>query len=696
MAELENDSLSRREFLQTTGAVAAASMIGTRAFAGADKPKDTKIAYAKIHPGIGVARIGNSEAAGEAGYFIGPEIIEPPLTPEGFSRDELGALKRQAARFRIYAYNAAHEVISELTSSESVKIEWTVELANKKAQWFRFSQALDIKQSKGMTVPRRNPLKMGSERDQLAITPKPQTVEGKNHTGEQAQFNGFFMKDTPVNLGELRTDEKGRLLVLGGKGKAASPTGKQIYNPKDEGSFNNADEWYDDTADGPVDAKVTINGEAVKIEASSWVFVAPPNYAPDIIGWRTLYDLLLEKYYDAKMLTRPTHCSFTADIYPILRRLTNLQWVNKGFADTYGTGCEMDFSNPVKIAKLADKTHSNDKTDIYSKFRIPGTHEIDKEAWPMIYGDAFGSVLDDGNEHFEVPDLLQRNLKRWVAGDYTNDWNAMKEIPKKLSDIPLKDRPGMVDRAALHFCIADAFHPGCEVTWPMRQASMYNAPFRIKRVEGAYKDTYKDKLEADSVLNTDGPCNAQTAGDLTKWMAIPWHGDTAFCRSGYDPKFNPYLPTFWPARVPNQVLSEDTYLFVTRKLEPEEEKDEDKKAQAIKDKIAAFKKRENWVRLLTKGPVDQMEQMVAHFSEMGVVEARPGVTGIEGLPTTMFVESLVKPKPGNETRGLSPRPKVFAAGLETPGGKPDPVLEAGWENPEQLEEFKNILFRPHR
>jgi L-lysine epsilon oxidase C-terminal domain len=37
----------------------------------------------------------------------------------------------------------------------------------------------------------------------------------------------------------------------------------------------------------------------------------------------------------------------------------------------------------------------------------------------------------------------------------------------------------MLDRASLEFCLADAFHPGCEMTWPMRTAGLYMAPFRI-------------------------------------------------------------------------------------------------------------------------------------------------------------------------------------------------------------------------
>ena len=66
-------------------------------------PADSTIVRAAIHPGIGVARVGNSPE----GYYIGPEVLDPPPMTPGELRDPQGALKREAARFRIYGYNAA-------------------------------------------------------------------------------------------------------------------------------------------------------------------------------------------------------------------------------------------------------------------------------------------------------------------------------------------------------------------------------------------------------------------------------------------------------------------------------------------------------------------------------------------------------------------------------------------------------------
>lgn len=58
-----------------------------------------------------------------------------------------------------------------------------------------------------------------------------------------------------------------------------------------------------------------------------------------------------------------------------------------------------------------------------------------------------------------------------------------------------------------------------------------------------------------------GPLYFNGPGDLTRWMAVPWQTDTASCRSGYVPEYDPYLPTFWPHRVPNHVLTEILYTY---------------------------------------------------------------------------------------------------------------------------------------
>ena len=92
---------------------------------------------AAIYPAIGIARVGNSENE----YFLAPEVPDPPPEQPGFYRDPTGALKRQAARFRVYGLNAAGVPVAELTA-ENAEIRWTVHLANKKSAWYQFQIAL--------------------------------------------------------------------------------------------------------------------------------------------------------------------------------------------------------------------------------------------------------------------------------------------------------------------------------------------------------------------------------------------------------------------------------------------------------------------------------------------------------------------------------------------------------------------------
>src|SRR6185503_17502342 len=205
----------------------------------APAPQDTTVVRAAIHPSIGVARLGNSRD----GYFLAPEIVDPPPEPPGFYRDPTGALKRQAVRFRMYGLNAQGQVVTELTQSNA-EIIWTVHLANKKAAWYQFQIALDIPEAqsaphaflRNVAIP---------DRKNLAIDPGPRHITGVNAGGgpKYSFDTGKFM-GTPVYLGELRTDDQGRLIVLGGRGKSASYTDAPVL------TIANNVGWYDDISDG--------------------------------------------------------------------------------------------------------------------------------------------------------------------------------------------------------------------------------------------------------------------------------------------------------------------------------------------------------------------------------------------------------------------------------------------------------------
>ncbi|HEY1109122.1 MAG TPA: LodA/GoxA family CTQ-dependent oxidase, partial [Opitutaceae bacterium] len=227
----------------------------------------SKIVRAAIHPAIGIARVGNSPEE----FYVGPEVPEPLPKPPGFYKDGRGALKREAARFRVYGYDAAGKVVAELTEANA-KIAWTAHLANEKAAWYEFQIALDIPEA-NLPPPavdpslRRNSNFYGDAREQLIIDPGQKTISGASQGGEGYRFDEGKFCGKPVYLGELRTDEEGRLLVLGGHGVSASYDGKPAV------TFANNEGWHDDVSDGPVSATVTIGDKAIPCDGA-WVVVA--------------------------------------------------------------------------------------------------------------------------------------------------------------------------------------------------------------------------------------------------------------------------------------------------------------------------------------------------------------------------------------------------------------------------------------
>lgn len=651
-----------------------------------------RITEVRIHPGIGIARVGNSISD----YYIGPEVTNPILTKFGATRDDGGAIKRQAARFRIYGYDAQGNVVAEIQQSSNSSVEWSVHVANRKAQWYEFDAAMDLPETSDVTVPLRNKDIKDADRGALAIDPGLKKIMGLNMDDSSYLLAGEF-QGTSVTLGELRTDSVGRLVFLGGHGNSDSPANTPVYDPAMPSSFNNAAGWYDDICDGPVHAKVSLGNKTFQADPA-WVCSAPPNFAPDIVGWRTMDDLVRQVYIQAGMMELPKRVSFMLDVYPILQRLTGLQWVNKGLQAYFGAGAQMNFENEDFVKRIAmapdpgyPDPFAQTRRNIYNSFRAssdvfsaPDTTSNTVQAmdWPMIYGDLYGADVSGSDNvaatYLQLPDYFDFILQKWVSGDFISDFDPAALKRETLNDVPLQQQPEMLDRANLHFCLADAFHPGCELTWPMRHASMYRAPYRIReRQAGLAQPTYGSTLDQNTVLSFGGPLFAQGNGDLTRWMALPWQGDTAFCRSGYDMEFDPYMPTYWPARVPNQILTKVDYEILM---------DKDKKMDL---RVAAFQNRPSWLRQLpgNEPAADQMLYMVKHFGEMGILEAKPRPDDMDWLPEHLYVENLTEVK----QKELEEAYKVFQENYAKLGPTDRLLQEAGWFSEEHRNEFTTIV-----
>jgi hypothetical protein len=585
------------------------------------EPEDRCIVKAAIHPSIGVARIGNSEKE----FFIGPEVTDPLPEPPGFYRDKTGALRRQAARFRVYGLNAEGKIVAEL-NAENARIEWSVHLANKKSAWYQFQLALDIPEAASVPPSLLRNATV-ADRSQLVIDPGPRHIKGVNqHGGKRHGFDtGKFMGKT-VYLGELRTDEAGRLIVLGGRGQSASFDGIEAV------TFANNEGWHDDVSDGPVTAKVIYDGQELKVEPA-WVVVAPPNYAPMQKSVRTMWDLMRDVAITAGMLQRPTRPSFDWDIRPLFERMSRLQWVNAGFAAAFGWRAPNEFTRPEWMERLADPTPNERemRRTITNYFRVFDRDSWSPTPWPWLYGDAMNiPPAETPRQHAALTDTQLWFLQQWADGNFESDYDPLRQPPRKIEDVPVAEQGAILDKASLDYCLADAFHPGCEMTWPMRHSTMYMAPFRLLHVPPGWQEPgYGAGLTQDTLSLPNGPLSGQGPGGITRWMAVPWQTDTASCRSGYLKTYDPHLPTFWPARVPNQVLSRENYEIVMDENRP------------LGERLAAFANRAAWVRPLgAKSYTDQINNMVDHFGEMGVVEVREGPSDSRYFPPVMEVEQL--------------------------------------------------------
>ena len=286
----------------------------------------------RIHPAIGVARLGNSPDE----FYLSPEapgalpidcdaVGNPVLGPDGGEqpirtfKDGEGRVKRQAARFQVYVYDDESPEGRPLRIDKDqvggggnqgtlVDIEWRVWLANKKAAWYAFKQ-LEGEHGYAPGHPKRNPdIKGKQARRHLVIDPGPRTVNGKNsRTAEFDRDGGALYATTfppklqpnPIDtLGELRTDDRGRLLVLGGHGNAGSFNYGKFGQPRIDHYANN-DGWFDDTSDGPVMARLVMkspeaNGKLryVDVEYPAWVVAGYPGYCPEILDMVTGDDLI--------------------------------------------------------------------------------------------------------------------------------------------------------------------------------------------------------------------------------------------------------------------------------------------------------------------------------------------------------------------------------------------------------------------
>ncbi len=548
-----------------------------------------------LHPSIGIARVGDSPNS----FYLAPETIGgQPIecdtqgnqlaggTGTQFVeryKDPLGRIRRQAARFRILAYDDTDpsDLGRELTlsSPEVAKIEWTVHLANKKAAWYQFAEyegnlMLGPDNSyEARGVPLRNAHVHGdTDRQKLIIDPGPREISGREQhvaisreTIPPGYVHGSFPPPDQrpyavESLGDLLTDADGRLLVLGGFGKAG---GSEPIT-----SFAGADTWHDDVSDGPVSCKLVLtSGETVELHA--WTVVGSPKFAPELVNivtWDDLaYDVgvrylgLVPELYDERRWVNGWNPDYVAnyqsDIEPIIKRPADYRWVAN-------VPSMMAFSPPPFDPRDASHANQKNRENFYRYFRRPEGFQLPDEDQVLFSDNGVPLMpVNSGSNSVSNVDIIKFStltptqyylLQQWAQGKFDT------QDPEPTPGIHPSDRVDIGN------CVGDPMCPGIEVTWSVRNPAIYDRPFQI---QSAHPESYyfDQGLSPSRDETLGGGCEP---GDLTKRMAIPWQADFFACSVQYinftDPNVNkengiPKPPTFfaywWPPQSPMHVIS---------------------------------------------------------------------------------------------------------------------------------------------
>jgi len=436
----------------------------------------------RIHPGIGIARVGPSPS----GYFLAGDTMQDScfeLDGDGQQvaftgyKDAAMLMRRQAVRFRVFEYERDNatglETLRREITAADAEITWSVQLASTKASTNRM-KVLPFNGERTVIQGdmRRNPGEpIASLRAEVAL--QATGVNFKPTAGNEAK--GAIM-GTPLYIGEVRTDAAGRLVVLAGTGKSATWNGSQLVH------FYDNPGWYDDICDGSVDATVRIGGADVKAERA-WVITAPPDFAPDTLALTSLYDLAL----DAAEAPLPARLTYQQDIAPLFARAAGLAQTN-----------DMDMMWLSFAQTLAQQGVDDNST---------GAASLRQDVHDALLA-GVGAMTD-----YALTDRQQEVLQRYLSGkfDAVPDARGALTLPEEL------------DRATLDRCVGGGFFPGIEAGHTLRLTGVLSGM----------------RFSARTFTDWDGQPRTIEPGLVSGRMACPWQADFMECAGAWWPAQRP-------------------------------------------------------------------------------------------------------------------------------------------------------------
>ncbi|EKU99126.1 hypothetical protein Lepto7375DRAFT_1136 [Leptolyngbya sp. PCC 7375] len=555
----------------------------------------------RVHPAIGLARVGNSKE-----FYLGPETIAGlpipgcqanttgglPIKPDTESetitsrdlRDTQGALKRQAARFRIYQYTTQDQdkypsgagteitIGSTINGQKVVDMIWTVHLANKKANNYvlenprlgTFNKIIDGYKEGGLP-PLRNPDE-GPEASsfdrlrKLVIDPGPRAIKGTDTDAihfdkcTTASFgpgnseirslpdyptsfpsDSFDRLYSPVGdidtLGELRTDSHGRLLVLAAYGRACAwyPDNDQGASPYALSHDVDNNGWFDDTSDGPVSVVLVLADGSTQSVHGAWAVATDPAYAPQILNVVSLWDDIYNSWVQEPALA----------IAPQL-------FANGEFNPNYQPSFEDEINPIFQAASLQMWTTNLPQRAIRAHHAVGEIKASDKPSETILAGLAFIRNPNNPSESgvgaplmpFHLGDQGQALLSpTFTQYFFLSQWDKEQFVPGANALTALG--PGeYLDKAILMNCLGGRFSPGIDMTFIVRQPEVYQTdwretgagPFRLKAKPLAYTEaTTAQPFLSEGYVPYHSASDGLEPGDPSKFLANPWHTDYNSC-----------------------------------------------------------------------------------------------------------------------------------------------------------------------